>query len=137
MLLNVQVCFPELLVQARRRGFVKLRGFADQFLVAGDAPREGQLMKLPALANTLYRLAAHGTEDFYSGEIARDLASNPGTVALLATAFAFPYALGQPILLESSMVTTVRVRQPMRVTKSLALPVSISTSFTVMMDCRD
>ncbi len=31
-------------------------------------------------------------------EIARDLASNPGTVALLATAFAFPYALGQPIL---------------------------------------
>ena len=31
-------------------------------------------------------------------EIARDLASNPGTVALLASAFAFPYALGQPIL---------------------------------------
>ena len=31
-------------------------------------------------------------------EIARDLASQPGTVALLASAFAFPYALGQPIL---------------------------------------
>jgi predicted MFS family arabinose efflux permease len=31
-------------------------------------------------------------------EIARDLLSEPGTVALLASAFAFPYALGQPIL---------------------------------------
>jgi predicted MFS family arabinose efflux permease len=31
-------------------------------------------------------------------EIARDLLVAPGTIALLATAFAFPYALGQPIL---------------------------------------
>ncbi len=31
-------------------------------------------------------------------EIARDLFALPGTVALLASAFAFPYALGQPIL---------------------------------------
>ncbi len=31
-------------------------------------------------------------------EIARDLVSLPGTVALLATAFAFPFAIGQPVL---------------------------------------
>lgn len=31
-------------------------------------------------------------------EIARDFSADPGTVALLASAFAFPYALGQPIL---------------------------------------
>ena len=31
-------------------------------------------------------------------QIARDLAADPHTVALLASAFAFPYALGQPIL---------------------------------------
>jgi predicted MFS family arabinose efflux permease len=31
-------------------------------------------------------------------EIARDLSSTPGHIALLVSAFAFPYALGQPIL---------------------------------------
>ncbi|MGE0698945.1 MAG: MFS transporter, partial [Hyphomicrobiaceae bacterium] len=31
-------------------------------------------------------------------ELARDLAADPATVALLASAFAFPCALGQPIL---------------------------------------
>ncbi len=31
-------------------------------------------------------------------QIARDLVADPHTVALLASAFAFPYALGQPIL---------------------------------------
>src|SRR6476661_1820106 len=31
-------------------------------------------------------------------EIARDLSSLPATVALIASAFAFPYALGQPLL---------------------------------------
>ena len=31
-------------------------------------------------------------------EIARDLLATPGSVALLATAFAFPYALSQPVL---------------------------------------
>lgn len=31
-------------------------------------------------------------------QVARDLASDPARVALLASAFAFPYALGQPIL---------------------------------------
>lgn len=51
-------------------------GFADQFLVAGEAPREGQLMKLPALANTYFRLAAHGAKDFYTGGIAKDLAAD-------------------------------------------------------------
>ena len=64
------------LTAAKRDELKDVPGFADQFLVDGEAPREGQLMKLPALANTLYRLAAHGTEDFYSGEIARDLAAD-------------------------------------------------------------
>jgi oxamate amidohydrolase len=51
-------------------------GFADQFLVKGKAPAEGALMKLPALAETLKRLGNSGTADFYSGKIARKLASD-------------------------------------------------------------
>ena len=64
------------LTLAKRDELKDVPGFADQFLVDGVAPREGQLMKLPALANTLYRLAAHGTDDFYNGGIARDLAAD-------------------------------------------------------------
>ena len=64
------------LTLAKRDELKDVPGFADQFLVDGVAPREGQLMKLPALANTLYRLAAHGTDDFYKGGIARDLAAD-------------------------------------------------------------
>ena len=64
------------LTEAKRAELAEVPGFAEQFLVNGEAPREGQLMKLPALANTLYRLAAHGLDDFYTGEIARDLAAD-------------------------------------------------------------
>ncbi len=64
------------LTALKRDELADVAGFADQFLVAGEAPREGQLMKLPALANTFYRLAAHGTEDFYTGGIANDLAAD-------------------------------------------------------------
>ena len=64
------------LTAAKRDELKDVPGFAEQFLVDGEAPREGQLMKLPALARTLYRLGAHGTEDFYTGGIARDLAAD-------------------------------------------------------------
>lgn len=64
------------LTTSKRNELADVPGFADQFLVAGEAPREGQLMKLPALANTYYRLAAHGTQDFYTGGIAKDMAAD-------------------------------------------------------------
>ena len=64
------------LTAAKRDELIDIPGFAAQFLVDGEAPREGQLMKLPALARTLYRLAAHGTADFYTGGLAKDLAAD-------------------------------------------------------------
>ena len=64
------------LTAAKRDELRDAPGFATQYLVDGDAPREGQLMKFPALARTLYRLGTHGTEDFYTGGIARDLAAD-------------------------------------------------------------
>jgi gamma-glutamyltranspeptidase/glutathione hydrolase len=51
-------------------------GFVDQFMPDGAVPREGSLMKLPALARTMQRLGAAGTQDFYTGAIARDLAGD-------------------------------------------------------------
>lgn len=44
-------------------------GFAEQFLVAGEAPATGTLFRQPTLADTLERLAASGLDDFYRGEV--------------------------------------------------------------------
>jgi len=49
-------------------------GFAAAFLADGKLPPEGTLRKSPALADLLMQLAEGGFEDFYRGEIARELA---------------------------------------------------------------
>ncbi|MBS9476971.1 gamma-glutamyltransferase family protein [Ancylobacter radicis] len=51
-------------------------GFADAFLVGGAAPATGSVMRLPALGQTLRRLGREGTESFYRGAIARDIAAD-------------------------------------------------------------
>jgi len=50
-------------------------GFADQFLTRRKPPAAGSVMRLPALAATLERLAAVGLDDFYRGEVARSAAA--------------------------------------------------------------
>ena len=51
-------------------------GFADVFLPGCQPPREGQVLRQPALAETLKRLARDGLRDFYEGETARALATD-------------------------------------------------------------
>lgn len=46
-------------------------GFAEHFLIDGMAPPEAQTMRLPALGETLRRLAVYGLDDFYRGKTAR------------------------------------------------------------------
>ena len=61
-------------------------GFADQFLDNDGAPREGALMKLPALGRTLRRLAEKGTQDFYTGTVAADLVADLNAIGSPVTA---------------------------------------------------
>ena len=49
-------------------------GFAEQFLIDGQAPRKGQLFRNPGLARTLERIAEEGRDVFYRGEIAHTIA---------------------------------------------------------------
>ena len=49
-------------------------GFSGQFLVDSVALRQGARLQLPALAGTFARLAKAGLDDFYTGELARDMA---------------------------------------------------------------
>ena len=51
-------------------------GFVETFLLGGQLPKEGQLMKLPALGATLKRLGKHGPMDFYTGDLAKEIAAD-------------------------------------------------------------
>jgi oxamate amidohydrolase len=51
-------------------------GFADAFLIEGRAPQVGDRLKQEALAATLESLAREGLDDFYRGDIGREIASD-------------------------------------------------------------
>lgn len=50
--------------------------FVATFMPNGKAPREGDILRLPALAQTLKRLAADGFDTFYKGKLADDIAAD-------------------------------------------------------------
>lgn len=51
-------------------------GFAARFLPDGRPPAERSLMTLPALGATLKAIGANGTEDFYRGALAKQIAAD-------------------------------------------------------------
>lgn len=51
-------------------------GFAETFLVDGKTPAAGAIRRLPALASTLSHLAAAGLDDFYRGDIGREIGAD-------------------------------------------------------------
>ncbi len=50
-------------------------GSAAAYLVDGEAPRVGTMMRHPMLAATLRRIAEHGAPGFYEGAVAQDMVS--------------------------------------------------------------
>jgi gamma-glutamyltranspeptidase/glutathione hydrolase len=55
------------LTAAKLRELAPIPNFANVFLADGVAPREGAIMRLPSLAQTLRRLADDGLDSFYRG----------------------------------------------------------------------
>jgi len=53
-----------------------LPGFADTFLIDGKSPPAKTKLRFPALAATLDQLAHAGLDDFYRGDIGRELAAD-------------------------------------------------------------
>jgi gamma-glutamyltranspeptidase/glutathione hydrolase len=53
-------------------------GAAKHFLLDGRAPKVGEVMRMPALAETLKAIAKHGPKAFYEGPIADDIAKTLG-----------------------------------------------------------
>src|SRR5262249_5211500 len=59
--------------------FAELRdvpGFAPTFLFEGKPPADGTILRQPALAATFDHLAAAGFEDFYRGDVGREIAAD-------------------------------------------------------------
>ena len=63
------------LAAGKRAELEPVSGFAATFLPGGAAPAPGDILKLPALARTLRRLAADGLDSAYRGALARDIAA--------------------------------------------------------------
>ena len=64
------------LAAAKRGELEGVPGFASVFLPGGAVPATGAILRQPALAQTLRRIAAEGIESVYRGGLARDLAAD-------------------------------------------------------------
>jgi gamma-glutamyltranspeptidase/glutathione hydrolase len=62
---------------AEKRGeMAEASGFAEAFLVDGKAPQTGDIVRQTALAETLDHLARSGLDDFYRGDVGREIAAD-------------------------------------------------------------
>ena len=72
--------------RAKLPDLISQPGFAAAFLNQGQVPAYGQCHRFPALANTLEQLARAGTEDFYRGELARQIGADLAAIGSPVTA---------------------------------------------------
>ena len=72
-------------------------GLAKHYLRNGALPKEGDIIKLPALAKTLRAAASRGVRAFYEGEIANDIVSTIGARGSLITAEDFAAHKGEVV----------------------------------------
>lgn len=77
-------------------------GFAEVFLPRGKAPQNGQMLRQERLADTLDHLSRAGLEDFYRGDVAREMAADLDR-------------MGSPVRREDLAAFSAREREPLRV----------------------
>jgi gamma-glutamyltranspeptidase/glutathione hydrolase len=93
---------------------IDVPGFGARFLVDGQVPAAGSLMRQPVLAATLRQLAKYGLADFYEGELARSIA---GDLATLGS----PLMLAAPVTLKHTLGTLYNMAPPTQGTVSLMI----------------
>lgn len=90
------------LTQQKQGEMTGVPGFTETFLVQGAAPKPGHVMTLPALAETLRAIGARGPDDFYRGELARQIAADLGRI-------------GSPVSADDLARHRARRRQPLSI----------------------
>ena len=83
-------------------GLYEAPGFKETFFVDGAAPKAGVMRKLPKLGEALAQLADAGLEDFYRGDIAREIAADLEN-------------LGSPVTRADLKKYTARWREPLSI----------------------
>lgn len=90
------------LTQAKLAELKDQPGFAETFLTQGLVPQEGQLFKQSRLANTLGLIARKGTDEYYRGALAKQMAAE------LA-------AMGSPLTLSDLQAHQAKLIDPLTV----------------------
>jgi gamma-glutamyltranspeptidase/glutathione hydrolase len=72
-------------------------GATMHYLFDGKAPKEGDIVRLPALAQTLKTIAAQGARAFYEGEIADDMAATVAARGSFLTTEDFAHHTGDVV----------------------------------------
>jgi gamma-glutamyltranspeptidase/glutathione hydrolase len=78
-------------------------GFAETFLPNGKPPEAGAKLKQSALADTLDQLANAGLDDFYRGDVGREIAADLGNI-------------GSPVTREDLTRYHARIAEPLSIT---------------------
>jgi len=60
-------------LQSNKKRIGHYPGFAETYMPNGDVPRKGEMFRNPRLANTLEAIATKGRDEFYKGDIAREI----------------------------------------------------------------
>ncbi len=98
-------------------------GFAGAFAPDGP-PSEGRLLIQPRLASVLERLARHGLDDFYRGDLARSMASDLqalGSPLTFDDFAAYHAAFVEPLSVDLSVGTVWNLPPPTQGVSSLAI----------------
>ena len=102
----------------------KLPGFAATFLVDGKAPEVGTKLRQPALAETLAHLAHAGLDDFYRGDVGREIASDLariGSPLLREDLARYRATLAEPLNVELAAGTIYNTGAPTQGVASLMI----------------
>ena len=99
-------------------------GFAETFLIDGAPPAYGALSRRPTLAQTLEQLGRAGAQDFYSGDLARQIATDlaaAGCPLSLADLEAHQAQFRTPLWIETSAGWVMNLPPPTQELASLLI----------------
>jgi gamma-glutamyltranspeptidase/glutathione hydrolase len=99
-------------------------GFGTRFLVDGQVPPAGSIMKQSALAATMRQLAKYGLADFYEGDLARSMAGDLaalGSPLVLADLEGHSAEMRAPVMLKHSLGTLYNMAPPTQGAASLMI----------------
>lgn len=114
-----------LLTRKKLDGLKSSPGFADTYLVNGQPPEPGHVLKQPRLARTLQLLVQRGLDDFYRGDLARSMADD-------LTRLGSPLRLADLTHYQASWVKPLEVRLSDSVVYNLPPPTQGLSALMIM-----